>query len=371
VLSVADIFRSHAAAYLARFGARVPPSHRRAIADIVACRTEAMGGVLLACDDCGRHRTVLHSCRNRACPQCHAQQTVRWVAARAAELLPVTFHHVIFTVPWQLRQVARRHQRAVLGALMRAAAESLQTLAGDPRFGGGRLAVLAVLHTWSATLLWHPHVHCLVPGLVVRADRTWRRTHRGFLVPVGALSRIVAAKFARLVRRELPDVRLPEALFDRPWNVYTRPCFEGPANVLRYLAQYVFRGPMDNRRILGIDHGRYVLQYRDNDTRRLDTVRLEPHEFMRRYLQHTLPRGLHRVRYFGWWGPSCRPTLRGLQLQLGSGLAELTETLAVQARQQQAAAAAACCPYCGSNRSHFVGRRLRDRPPPSCSRDPP
>lgn len=371
MLSVADIFRRHAGEYLEQFRDRVLPSHRRAIADIVACRTEAMGGVLRACDDCGHHRTVFHSCRNRACPECHGKETIRWMAGRAEELLPVTYHHAIFTVPWQLRPLARRHQRVVLSALMRATAESLQTLAAEPRFGGGQLAILAVLHTWTGALLWHPHVHCLVPGLVVRPDGTWRRLSPKFLLPVQALSRIIAAKFARLVRKEIPDIELPDALWDRPWNVFSRPCTEGVEKVLRYLARYVLRGPMDSRRILGTENGRYVLQYRDNDTRQLVTVRLEPHEFLRRYLQHTLPRGMHKVRYFGWWGPSRRAILHGLQLQLGPAASKLAASLAAELDRIQATDTTGVCPHCGCATSELIERLPPHFPRLARSRHPP
>ena len=371
MLTVADIFRRHVEEYLELFGDQVLPSHRRAIADIVACRTEAMGGVLRECDECGRHRTVFHSCRNRACPECHGKETIRWMAGRAEEMLPVTYHHAVFTVPWQLRPVARRHQRLVLSALMRAAAESLQTLAADPRFGGGQLAILSVLHTWSGSLQWHPHVHCLVPGLVVRHDGTWQRVSRKFLLPVQALSRIMAPKFARLVRKEMPDIELPDAIWDRPWNVFIRPCPEGAEKVLRYLARYVLQGPMHNRRILGTENGRYVLQYRDNDTRQFASVRLEPHEFLRRYLQHTLPKGMHKVRYFGWWGPSRRTILRGLQLQLRADPTELVDALAAEIDRIQAADTTRVCPHCGCTSSQIIERLPRERSGLLRSRHPP
>lgn len=373
MLSVADIFRRHAATYLARFADRLPRSHRRAIADIVGCRTEAMGGRLVACEDCGRFRPVYHSCRNRACPACHAKESVRWLSARVEELLPVTYHHVVFTVPCQLRLLLRRHQRALLGALMRAAAQSLQTLCADPEYGGGQLAILAVLHTWSSTLLWHPHVHCLVPGSAVRTDGTWVRINRKFLAPVKAVSPVFRAKFAALARAAVPGIELPDAIWRVDWNVYSRPCFEGPANVLRYLTRYVFRGPMGGRRIVGVDEGRYVLQYRDNDTRRLDAVRLEPHELLRRYLQHTLPAGFHKVRYFGWWAPSCRSTLRRLRLQLGvnPGLAALAERQAAELERLEQDSAACVCPYCGCTRSRVLGRWSRGARPSVACRGPP
>ena len=310
MLSVADIFRRHVSEYLARFSRRILPSHRKAIKDIVECRTEAMGGMAVACDGCGHVRPVYHSCRNRACPSCHGKETVRWLSARAGELLPVTYHHVIFTLPWQLRRLIRRHQRDLLGAIMQAAAQSLQVLAADPRYGGGQLGILAVVHTWSRMLLWHPHVHCLVPGIVLGADRRWRRINTRFLVPVQALSPIFRAKFASLARKAVPGIELPQAIWDVDWNVRSRPCLEGPGNVLRYLARYVFRGPMSGRRISGMADGRYLIQYRDTDTRELCTVRLEPDEFLRRYLQHTLPSGFHMVRYFRLWAPSSRAVVR-------------------------------------------------------------
>jgi hypothetical protein len=371
MLTVTDIFRRHADRYLSRFGPRLPPSHRRAIADIVGCGTAAMGGRLVACDECGRFRPVYHSCRNRACPACHGKETVRWLAGRAGELLPVTYHHVVFTVPCQLRRLLRGHQRTLLDALMRAAAQSLQALCADPRYGGGRIAILAVLHTWSSTLLWHPHVHCLVPGLVVRPDGTWVRINRKFLAPVLAVSPVFRAKFAALARAALPGVRLPDAIWRVDWNVRSRPCLEGPGNVLRYLARYVFRGPMSARRILGIENGRYLIAYRDNQTRRVTKVRLEPDEFLRRYLQHTLPRGFHRVRYFGWWGPSCRATLRGMQMQLGPGLADLARSFADELDRGQQQSPARLCPYCGCTHSHTIVHWSAGAVPPAACRGPP
>jgi len=371
MLTVADIFRRHAGAYLARFAESILPSHVQAIGDIVGCRTEAMGGKLVACDDCGHFRLVYHSCRNRACPGCHGKETARWLSARAGELLPVMYHHVVFTLPWQLRRLMRTHQRVLLAAVMQAAAESLQVLAADPRYAGGKLGILAVLHTWSRALLWHPHVHCLVPGIAVLPDRTWRRIDTRFLVPVQALSPIFRAKFAELARKAVPGIELPDAIWDVDWNIRSRPCFEGPGNVLRYLARYVFRGPMSNRRILGMADGRYLIQYRDSETRRLRTLRLDPEEFLRRYLQHTLPRGFHKIRYFGLWARSNRQLLRTLQLQLAPGLLELAEAVADLAATAQAHTAAQACPQCGSSRCHTLYRWRPNEPPALDCRGPP
>ncbi len=373
MITVVDIFGRHAAGYLERFGDTILPSHARAIADITTCGTEAMGAALVACDDCGGLRPVFHCCRNRLCPTCHTKETKRWLAGRALELFPVGYHHVIFTVPWQLRDLSGRRQRVVLSALMRAAAASLQELAADPRFGGGRLGILSVLHTWSSTLLWHPHVHCLVPGIVVGKDGTWQRLNREFLVPVKALSPIFRAKFAAIVRRELPGVRLPKAIWEIAWNVRSRPCVEGPGNALRYLGRYVFSGPMSGRRILGMEDGRYILRYRDNETRKFATVRLAPDEFLRRYLQHALPHGFHRIRYFGWWAPACRSILHGLRLQLvpNPGLQQLIEQLIADAARFDSKPNGGVCPFCGCTRYHVVIGHYRIAPELTPCRDPP
>ena len=371
--SVAEVFTQHADGYLARFGNRVLPSHRRAIDDIIGCRTEVMGGRMIACADCGRFRPVYHSCRNRACPVCHEKETVRWLGARAAELLPVTYYHVVFTVPCQLRRLIRHHQRALLGALMQAATQSLQTLSADPKYGGGQLGILAVLHTWSSTLLYHAHVHCMVPGIVLRSDRTWLKVSGEFLVPVKALSPVFRAKFAALARAAVPGIRLPEAIWRVDWNINSRPCTEGPGNVLRYLARYVFRGPMSKRRILGMEDGRYRIQYRDNDTHQLATVNLEPDEFLRRYLQHTLPRGFHKVRYFGWWSPSNRSKLHQLQLQLGPSpaLGKLAASCADELTRVQEDSPVRTCPHCGCTHFRVIAHWWAGATPPSVCRGPP
>jgi len=172
---------------------------------------------------------------------------------------------------------------------------------------------------------------------------------------VQAVSPIFRATFAKLARAAVPGIKLPEAIWEKDWNVHSRPCSEGPRQVLQYLARYVFRGPMSGRRISDLDDGRYTIKYRDNETRRWASVRLEPDEFLRRYLQHTLPRGFHKVRYFGWWSPSCRLKLRQLQLQLGPGLTDLAEEYARDVERWQENSKAQHCPYCGSTHSHVIG----------------
>ena len=352
--SIAGIVREHGPQYLARFGAGMPPSHARAMADIASCRTPQMGGHLLECDDCGHREYVYHSCRNRACPRCHARETAEWTAARIDELLPVRYHHLVFTLPAELREPARRSQTVLLGALMTAAAEATQALAREPRFGGGRLAILAVLHTHTRALVWHPHVHLLVPGVAVTDRRGVCRISDRFLLPVRRLSPVFRAKFAAQVRRELPGFEMPGAVWRKRWVVFSRPCLEGGRAVLGYLARYVRRGPLGDHAILAADEDRIAFRYTDNHTRERRTVNLAPTEFLRRYLQHTLPPGFHRIRYYGLWAPANRTLLRTLQIALAASSRTRPEPPSDVSRPEPDATGTRPCPACGGMHRHVA-----------------
>jgi hypothetical protein len=210
--SLADVVRRHGPEYVARFGRTVLPSHARALRDIARCRTPEMGGHIVECEACGAEHPQHHSCRNRACGQCGADRTASWLQQQYELLLPVPYFHVVFTVPSELRFVIRSHPRELLSALVRAAVESLSTLCEDPRHLGGHIGALAVLHTWTRALEWHPHVHLLVPGGALDRNGRWvtvvRRKKR-FLVPVRALSKRFRGRFVRLARQALLAVLLP------------------------------------------------------------------------------------------------------------------------------------------------------------------
>lgn len=370
--SIADIVRRHGAAYIERFGNRAPPSHLRALADIVSCGTPSMGGHLLECDECGRREYVYHSCRNRACPRCHAKRTAEWTAAREGELLPARHHHMVFTLPSELREPARRSQKILLAALMGAASDAVQELALDPRFAGGSVAVLAVLHTHTRSLVWHPHAHLLVPGLAVNAVGEVHRMADRFLLPVRRLSPIFRARFAARVRRELPGFEFPGAVWRKKWVVFSRPCIEGSGSVLNYLARYVCRGPLSDYAILSASDDHVTFRYTDNKTRKHRTVTLKPVEFLRRYLQHTLPQGFHRVRYYGLWAPANRAVLRILQLTLAASMPPPQMTTA-SVRPPLPPQRPKPCPYCGSVHQSVIGRlkplgsvwHARNRGPPA------
>jgi predicted RNA-binding Zn-ribbon protein involved in translation (DUF1610 family) len=254
VLEVADIIRRHATALRAALGARLLPSQARALRDLVACRTAACGGQLTQCTACGRHVYRYHSCRNRHCPKCGGDQTVRWLERHRPRLLPCPHYLITVTLPRELRAVAFAHQATVYGALMRSAARAVLRLAADPRYVGVSVGCIAVLHTWTRALLYNPHVHLIVTAGGLSADRTqWiAPKHPAFLVPVQALSVIVRAKMcAALNRASLLD-RIPTAVWTTPWVIDARPA-GNRQRVLDYLARYLFRVAISNSRLEHLD----------------------------------------------------------------------------------------------------------------------
>jgi Zn ribbon nucleic-acid-binding protein len=235
---LAEVFRLYGSDYLAQFGERLLPGHRRALVDITACRTARLGGQMTECRRCGHHHPVYHSCRHRSCPKCHATDTARWLEKRENELLPVSYAHAVFTLPEELRRLVRRHQKTLYGVLMKAAAEALMELAADPHYVGGQIGFLAVLHTWGAAMVFHPHVHCLIPAGGLTEDGQWRTARKRYLVPVQALSLIFRAKFMALARKAHPELSFPQSLWDKDWVVYCKPAPQGGKKVLRYLGRY-------------------------------------------------------------------------------------------------------------------------------------
>ena len=307
MIEVADVFRRFAADYLSAHGASMLPSHRRAIEDILDCRTAALGGQVWRCDACGTEVFSFHSCGNRSCPKCHTAQTQEWLEHRQAEMLPVPYFHITVTVPAELREVLRANQRDGYAALMQASAAAIIELARDPRYVGGTVAVLAVLHTWTQQLNLHPHVHCLVSGGGISEDAsTWHPARQNFLLPIKALAKLVRGKFRALLQRRCPDLVVPDVVWQVPWILHVTAWGNGEQAVLDYLARYVFRIALTNARIVGLDDETVTIQHKDRKTGHARTCRLSGDEFMRRFLQHVLPRGFHKVRYFGLWHPAQR-----------------------------------------------------------------
>lgn len=349
---LAEIIRRFAPAYLNRFSGRLLPSQARALRDLAACRTESLGGQLAACDHCGHRHYSYHSCRNRSCPKCHTGDRERWLDKRRGELLPVPYYHVVFTLPAELQELVWRHQKRLYAVLFRAAAEALLTLTADPRYVGGEVGLLSVLHTWSRQLGRHPHVHCLVTGGGLTAQGEWVAARKRFLVPVAALSTLFRAKFLALARKALPKERFPETLFERDWVVYCKPAFQGSQKLLDYLGRYVHRIAITNRRILAIGPNHVTFEYQDSRDRCWKRCTLPGEEFLRRFLHHVLPRGFHKVRYYGLLAPSRRAKLRQLQWTLATS--ELEPSRADQSTDEGRATEPQLCPVCEIGLMLFV-----------------
>lgn len=335
-LEVADIFRQHG--YDFRFTHTLSPEQRRVMHAIEQCRTAALGGHVEQCDACGHQRIAYNSCRNRHCPKCQSLAKARWLQARLADLLPVEYFHVVFTLPEQLAAVALQNKRVVYNLLFAAASETLRTIAADPRHLGADIGFLAVLHTWDQTLRHHPHLHCVVPGggLSLKGEG-WRSCRHGFFLPVNVLARLFRCLFLQGLTRAYEKGRLsfhgacaflakPSAfkrllknVHAREWWVYAKRPFGGPAQVLSYLGRYTHRVAISNQRLLSLQHGKVTFSWRDRRHGQVrSTMTLSAEEFIRRFLLHVLPRGFQRIRQFGFLANRRRGELARCRQLLGA-----------------------------------------------------
>ncbi len=311
-----EIFRAHGPEYRARFAERMSRDQRRAMRDIEACHTAAAGQALWRCPACGkRHFTVL-GCGNRHCPACGASRAEQWRRHQSALLLPgLTYHLVTFTVPEGLRRPIRSHPRELLEVLMRHSADTLLDVCANPQWLGAVPGLTALLHTWTRQYEYHPHVHFIATGGGLAPDGQWRNAHPRFLVPVPALSLIFRARVRDTIREQYPEIfrRIkPTVWAEHNWVVHSEPVGNGEKAV-DYLARYVGRVALSEKAILGHDEHRITVRYRKSGTNEPRTMRLEPMEFIRRFLQHVLPSGFRKIRHFGLHHSSKRPLLRTLQ----------------------------------------------------------
>jgi hypothetical protein len=300
---------------------------RTVLRAIARCRTAALGGHLDRCDACGQQAISYNSCRNRHCPKCQAQARQRWLDARECDVLDVSYVHVVFTLPHRLLPLADRNSARLYTWLFQASAATLREVAGDPRHLGAEIGILSILHTWGQTLVRHPHVHCVVPagGLSPDHQRWIHPKYAGFFLPVKVLSRVFRGKFVQALRRAYDHdeldlaggsehLRVPaqwhafvNALFETDWVVYAKPAFGGACAVLRYLGRYTHRVAISNHRLLAFDGDQVTFSYKDyahGGQRRTMTLRAT--EFLRRFVQHVLPRGFVRIRHFGFLANACR-----------------------------------------------------------------
>ena len=315
-LDLARVFARHGKAF--RESHELSATQRRAMRAIEACRTSALGGHLEQCDDCAAKRYLYHSCRNRHCPKCQTRAKEQWLANRQAELLPAPYFHVVFTLPHSLNALAQGNPRVMLGLLFDCASRTLLEFGENPRWLGGEIGLTMVLHTWGQNLNQHLHVHCLVSGGALASDGQWIQPRGGFLFPVKALSAVFRGKFLDALSKafedssltlaggtatlanERPRRKLFATLRTTPWVVYAKQPFAGPAQVLQYLGRYTHRVALTNQRLVCMDKQTVAFRYKDYaHGNRSKVMRLEPREFIRRFLLHVLPRGFMRIRHYG------------------------------------------------------------------------
>jgi hypothetical protein len=317
---LADIFRRYGPDYIERFGSRMLPSHRRALHDIAACRTEQMGGHLYCCEnpECEHVLYAYHSCGNRSCPKCGQDKTQRWIERQHDFLLPVQYFLVTFTLPCELRPMARSNQKVLFDLLFKSSAEALQKLAKDPRFVGGELGMMGGLHTWQRDMGYHPHVHFIVPGGGLSPDRTkWLPANPEFFLPVEALSPIFRAKFRDALKKTDLFHSAPARVWQKDWVVHCKPVGNGD-RALKYLAPYIYRVAITNNRIEKLENHHVTFRFKNSRTDQWKTTTLPVFDFIHRFLQHVLPKGFVKIRYYGFMAPNKKALLAVVKYLLGS-----------------------------------------------------
>jgi len=360
---LAEIFQQYGAAYRAKYGERMLPSHKVVMGAIEQCRTEALGGHVYSCEQCQESLYSYHSCRNRHCPKCQQQAGQQWLEQQQQLLLPTPYFMVTFTLPEPLRAIARNQQKVVYNLLFRTAAAALQELAADKRFVGGQIGMVGVLHTWGRDLSYHPHVHFLVPGGGLSADgQQWVRSRQGFLVHVKPLAELFRGKFRAALQKTEVYNQVPSSVWRQEWVVHSQAVGTGQA-ALKYLAPYIFRVAISNKRIVKVAEGQVTFRYTPSGSKKSKLCTLSAEEFIRRFLQHVLLTGFVKVRYYGLFAPGQRHRLKQARTLLGAhvppepAVAIETDT---DAPPLEADKPAVLCPKCGQP---MRCRRLKPRWP--------
>jgi hypothetical protein len=373
--TLGDVIRRFGPALLDQRGATLTPAQHAVLSTLGRCHTAALGGHLYRCDECGAERPAYNSCGNRHCPSCLGHKSAAWLEEREAELLPVPYFHVVFTVPAEVAALALGNKKVVYSILFRAASETLLEVAANPEHLGAAIGFLAILHTWTQTLLHHPHIHCIIPGGGISPDGTqWIMSREDFFLPIRVLSRLFRGKFLAYLAEAAHDgtlrfagVTAPLATPDgfasflqeqrsKEWVVYAKPPFGSPEQVLKYLARYTHRVAISDRRIVDIQDAGVTFRYRDN-TRGQQVMTLDGVEFLRRFLLHVLPTGFVRIRYFGLFANCHRAKnlARCRQLLAADPTTAETATPSASSAPKPTDEERDRCPYCGTGRLRHIG----------------
>lgn len=374
-IEVADILREHISDYQARY--KMPPEHYKVVYDILNCRTSYLGGHIEECDNCCGRRNAYNSCRNRHCPKCQTITKEQWLEARKAELLPVVYFHSVFTLPHALNPVILRNKKVMLTYLFKAVSKTLIEFGSNPENGlGGKLGIIAILHTWDQLLNDHFHLHCLIPGGALSDNRDkWIDCKSSYLFPDRALSAVFRGKFmdylknayengelifpGTIVSVGTPDgfKQLISKCYDHDWVVNTKPPIKQPEYVLEYLGRYTHRVAISNNRIVSLENGRVTFSYKNRDTNETEQTTIGAVEFIRRFLLHVLPRGFMRIRHFGLFANRYKKENVGFcrkHLGLSSDLPEIVKKSVEEMMLKLTGKNMMQCPFCGKGTMRVV-----------------
>jgi hypothetical protein len=382
MLELANIFQEYGPAYRQKYGTQMLPSHRKAMEDIAGCRTQVMGGHVYYCEACDERLYAYHSCGNRHCPKCGDDRADHWRDTQMEKLLPVDYFLVTFTLPHTLHPIARSHQKLGYDLLFKTSAEALQTLALNPEWVGSQLGMVGALHTWDRSMGYHLHVHYLVPaGGVDPKNGAWKRSHPKFLVPGSALSTVFRAKFRDTLRAADPKLfaQVPPETWQKQWVVHCEPVGDG-RTALKYLAPYIYRVALSNRRLVSMQDGKVTFSYKPRK-KTWTTMTLDAMTFTRRFLQHVLPQGFQKVRSVGFLHPSANKRFTALKEQLEDKTSETIEQSELPETAEQEHTASnrhtpeepGVCPHCGGP-LRYIGKLPRCpaiEAPPQNQRGPP
>lgn len=354
--TMADVFRTYGAEYLTKYKGRIPSQHLKTIKAIRQCRTEALGGQLWFCEDCKEYHYSYHSCQNRHCPNCQNERADEWIEKQNDLLLPATYFLVTFTLPQEFRPLARTHQKIIYNLFFNCSAQALQELAHDSRFLGGQIGMVGILQTWTRSLSYHPHIHFLIPAGAISPDgEKWLRPKGPFLMHYKPLAILFRGKLKAALKKAGFYQRIPTACWNKKWVVDIKPVGNAQTAV-KYLAPYIYRVAISNRNILSLENGWVTYRFKDSETANYQTRKVPAHEFMRLFLQHVLPRGFVKVRYFGFLATKKRKALDTIKELLSRFLKPKTK--------KPKSPKSFKCPICGKT-MRLIGEFSRPRAPPS------
>lgn len=359
-MDIATIFRKHFPAYSEHFGSDIPSFHFKAARAIMQCRTKAMGGNVFFCKSCEIHHYAYHSCKNRHCPKCGGKDTKKWVDKQMEKLLPLHYYMVTFTIPEELRFLCRSHQKICYSILFKASSDALKTLLGDPKYAGGKAGFVGVLHTWTRLMMYHPHIHYVVPdGAFDVVRNKWNKASHKYLIPVKALSKLFRENFQKLLKKRAPELyqSIPDNIwYTKGFNTNSKKKGNGKQALL-YLSRYIYRIAISNHNILSDKNEKVTFRYKPSGENEYQTKTVSSFEFMRRFLQHVLPAGFQKVRYYGFLNGAAKSDWEKIKAYFQMIDSSMPDKIESKAEF--------FCPKCKAKMSHVASILRPARAPPS------